>query len=1502
MKKSLLGLCLTILTVFSFGQGLEDIIVERYYVSDANDATDEDGGSLPEGSVTYRIFVDMLPGYNFQAVYGNDNHTLRIATTTEFFNNEDRGEQTGESIGDNRVDENTVAVDSWISVGGATDEHLGVLKSEDPDGSIVGGANNDGGSEGIAEGLLANEDPSAGIPLTTADGLVEGAPVEVTAVGDLDLSMFADENDGTALVTNGGSWAALGGAQGATESNMVLIAQITTDGELSFELNVQIGTPDGGVERYVASNPIDEEILFPALTFPRTAVVGCTDDAACNFNPEATEDDGTCVFVQDPECEECRDGAVVVVDDNGNGIADCREVPGCTDDAACNFDPNANVDDNSCVFVQDPECEECRDGAVVVVDDNGNGIADCREVPGCTDDAACNFDPNANVDDNSCVFVQDPQCEECRDGAVVAIDNNNNGIADCDEMPGCTDDAACNFDPNANVDDNSCVFVQDPECEECRDGAVVVVDDNNNGIADCREVPGCTDDAACNFDANANVDDNSCVFVQDPECEECRDGAVVIIDNNNNGIADCEEEGGCTDETACNFDPNANVDNGSCVFVQDPECEECRDGAVVVVDDNNNGIADCREVPGCTDDAACNFDANANVDDNSCVFVQDPECEECRDGAVVVVDDNNNGIADCREVPGCTDDAACNFDANANVDDNSCVFVQDPECEECRDGAVVIIDNNNNGIADCEEEGGCTDETACNFDPNANVDNGSCVFVQDPECEECRDGAVVVVDDNNNGIADCREVPGCTDDAACNFDANANVDDNSCVFVQDPECEECRDGAVVIIDNNNNGIADCEEEGGCTDETACNFDPNANVDNGSCVFVQDPECEECRDGAVVVVDDNNNGIADCREVPGCTDDAACNFDANANVDDNSCVFVQDPECEECRDGAVVIIDNNNNGIADCEEEGGCTDETACNFDPNANVDNGSCVFVQDPECEECKDGAVVIIDNNGNGIADCKEVPGCTDDAACNFDPNANVDNGSCVFVQDPECEECKDGAVVIIDNNGNGIADCKEVPGCTDDAACNFDPNANVDDNSCVFVTDPECEECKDGAVVIIDNNGNGIADCKEVPGCTDDAACNFDPNANVDNGSCVFVQDPECEECKDGAVVIIDNNGNGIADCKEVPGCTDDAACNFDPNANVDDNSCVFVTDPECEECKDGAVVIIDNNGNGIADCKEVPGCTDDAACNFDPNANVDNGSCVFVQDPECEECKDGAVVAIDENGNGIPDCDEPGDCSNSTLAVDAGPDQVVYPAYIFDDCDILAATSTGGAGAVSYLWSTGETTASINVCPAVSTTYTVTATDEDGCTASDMVDVCAKDIACRNGRVLVCWTYTYRGRIYSQYTYCVSPYVAYLLTNFYNSGRSVWTLGSCGDTGCDNSSAKAVNGDFGSEDFLTDDEYALIYGETSLDIHPNPTVGQDVTIDIENIRTSNGEVEISVVDQLGKTVHAQVTELYNGTGSVELALDEDLPAGSYIVLIKTSSTVISEQLVVQ
>ena len=245
--------------------GLEGIIVEKYYVSDENDAKVTEGGYLKPGSVTYRIWVDMKPSYSLQAVYGVPGHPLKIETSTYFFNNQIYGGPTANNVFRIKLDENTTMLDSWVSVGAGSDADFAIMKKDDNYNSFTN-----------KSGILKSENPEAGIPLTKYDGLLAGSPQRVVSffgIDTVDLRILNNYTDTTAhgqsFITENGSWASFGGAYGTDSSNKVLIAQLTTDGQLSFELNLQLGTPFGSTENYYAKNPQGSELQIPDLTYPK---------------------------------------------------------------------------------------------------------------------------------------------------------------------------------------------------------------------------------------------------------------------------------------------------------------------------------------------------------------------------------------------------------------------------------------------------------------------------------------------------------------------------------------------------------------------------------------------------------------------------------------------------------------------------------------------------------------------------------------------------------------------------------------------------------------------------------------------------------------------------------------------------------------------------------------------------------------------------------------------------------------------------------------------------------------------------------------------------------------------------------------------------------------------------------------------------------------------------------------------------------------------------------
>jgi hypothetical protein len=94
--------------------------------------------------------------------------------------------------------------------------------------------------------------------------------------------------------------------------------------------------------------------------------------------------------------------------------------------------------------------------------------------------------------------------------------------------------------------------------------------------------------------------------------------------------------------------------------------------------------------------------------------------------------------------------------------------------------------------------------------------------------------------------------------------------------------------------------------------------------------------------------------------------------------------------------------------------------------------------------------------------------------------------------------------------------------------------------------------------------------------------------------------------------------------------------------------------------------------------------------------------------------------------------------------------------YPA-----CATLSPAYAGGASctAYSYSWSTGATTASITVCPSVTTTYTVTVTDANGCTATCSVTVCVVDVRCGNNLQNITICHFPQGNPNNPQTLCIS-----------------------------------------------------------------------------------------------------------------------------------------------
>jgi len=321
-------LVLTLISIPGFAQ-IKKVVVEKYYISDTFDATDSLAGTVPVGSTTYRIFIDLEPNSKIIKIYGDQYHPLKIESTQNFYNNYDRPDKNfGYLINKNWFEDNPMlALDSWLTLGLASTNQLGILKSDDYNGSDIGGSNNFGGTAAVSGGLMINADPLAGIPVTTSDGFLPST----TALGQWtdngfkdsfgdDSSVFGPTVIGNSFISYDAFLKQNSGLSGVSpDSNSVLVAQLTTIGDLSFELNLEVEISDGinsTIIKYVANNDtlLPGEEINPALKYP--PVCGCTDPDFLEYSLSyACSDNQQCIT---------------------------PVVLGCMDPMACNFDLNAN--------------------------------------------------------------------------------------------------------------------------------------------------------------------------------------------------------------------------------------------------------------------------------------------------------------------------------------------------------------------------------------------------------------------------------------------------------------------------------------------------------------------------------------------------------------------------------------------------------------------------------------------------------------------------------------------------------------------------------------------------------------------------------------------------------------------------------------------------------------------------------------------------------------------------------------------------------------------------------------------------------------------------------------------------------------------------------------------------------------------------------------------------------------------------------------------------------
>jgi len=317
-------------------------------------------------------------------------------------------------------------------------------------------------------------------------------------------------------------------------------AEIVIGGE--YISNVAFDGIIGGLDFYGFGDGITpglyyiDDVLIVETDSVIEIIYGCIYVNACNYNPYAFIDDGSCEYISCYGCTidtACNYGPEATLNDGSREYNLCY---GCTIEIACNYDPEATLDDGNCEFI-------------------------CY---GCTDFLACNFDSSANIDDENCEYVS---------------------------CVGCIDGSACNYLSSSTIDDGSCVFPEpylDCFCS-------CLNDSDSDGVCDELEILGCTDQGSCNYDFQATDADGSCEYVTCAGCQyefACNyDPEAIIADNESCEFGSCP---GCTDSTACNYNPTVSEDDGSCSYIIDA-IGLC--GGSCTSDSNNDGICDIQLCP-----------------------------------------------------------------------------------------------------------------------------------------------------------------------------------------------------------------------------------------------------------------------------------------------------------------------------------------------------------------------------------------------------------------------------------------------------------------------------------------------------------------------------------------------------------------------------------------------------------------------------------------------------------------------------------------------------------------------------------------------------------------------------------------------------------------------------------------------------------------------------------------------------------------------------------------
>ena len=368
-----------------------------------------------------------------------------------------------------------------------------------------------------------------------------------------------------------------------------------------------------------------------------------------------------------------------------------------------------------------------------------------------------------------------------------------------------------------------------------------------------------------------------------------------------------------------------------------------------------------------------------------------------------------------------------------------------------------------------------------------------------------------------------------------------------------------------------------------------------------------------------VNDLDDDGICDEQEISGCIDSAACNFNSTATEADNSCQFPE--EGRDC-DGNC-LIDFDGDGLCDdlndwaeairlrveawqvhdstFEDLVGSTTYRVYLSDLEEN-DFVSAIFgIEAEQLTVSTPSGIFNSPFNTGPTASWLSTPLLTNFPQSEFDSFITIGLSQSAgelgeLFGDPEVLELDDEMGTYFTSQGSSDLVVQSPEGSSVYLLNDFE-NGRPDESGEVLLLQLTTAGPVSGRIPVqvffqgqgdlaatrvfeFDGTGTfvGQSSCAYLPGadcdltsygCTDASACNFNAEAESDDGSCLTFD--VCGECG--------GDGTGCF------GCMDEVACNYDFAALFDDGTCT--TEDVLGEC--GGLCQFDNNQNGICDSEE-------------------------------------------------------------------------------------------------------------------------------------------------------------------------------------------------------------------------------------------------------------------------------------------------------------------------